>query len=516
MRTASRHPPQPWPRSWPFATLPAHSSQPPARQPQASPLQRPVPTFGTPRAPFARTGVFLTGNPWGLVAAPNLATAPARPNQQLVLAVPAASPAGRSKPKSRYSHPLNWNIEINKGPLLKLDPASAYERIAQNTSALHWASITAGSHNSYQTGWNHWISWTKFMDTDRFLQLIPEVFLARELFTLSFVETIVVGFMMFLRFDRKVTPDTIAQYMSAVRYQLGACGIEAVHTKSAQIGRILRGLKLEWLKEPGNSKAERQHLAFTPDMIRKTGAELDLTDDKNFAILVAVRTAFQFLTRVGELVFVSTSQDHYIKGKSIMFVIRTDTNSRITISSVDAHNYLLAQVESVIVDIKDAKNDPEGVGFRYQLDKRTPEQLVHEDSFCICSSLFECATRLRPSPNESFFQTTTAAVRQWQIKDSDITKFVKRGAVLCGFDPKRFTTHCPRIAGASALAALDAPSWYIKLAGRWTTEQYLTYIRMSSKSMEEYMSRMQSSINSQDIHRWNPSLGATPLQIARV
>ena len=185
------------------------------------------------------------------------------------------------------------------------------------------------------------------------------------------------------------------------------------------------------------------------------------------------------------------------------------------LSSSDAHLYTLAQIESVIVDIKDSKNDPEGVGFRYQLNKRTPEQLVHEDSFCICASLFECATRLRPNPKDSFFQTTTGKTK-WRINDGDITKFVKRSAVIVGIDPKRVTTHSPRIAGASALAALNAPAWYIKLVGRWTTDQYLQYIRMASATFEEFMGRMQSSINAQDMHRWNPSMNAMPLQVLRI
>jgi hypothetical protein len=327
-----------------------------------------------------------------------------------------------------------------------------------------------------------------------------------------------VGFMMYLRFDRKVTPDTIAQYLSAVRFHLAVCGIDAMHTKSAPIARVFAGLKLEWMKEPGNSKAERQHLACTPDMIRLAGAELDLTNDREFATFMAVRTAFQFLTRVGELVFTSADQDHFLKGKSVMFVLcAAEGVQQQTISSADAYMYKIDKIESVIVDIKDAKNDPEGVGFRYQLNKRTPEQLVHEDSFCICSSLFECATRLRPNPMDSFFQTTTASTkRQWRITDDDISKFVKRSAVIVGIDPKRVTTHSPRIAGASALGALNAPAWYIKLVGRWTTDQYLQYIRMASATFEEFMGRMQSSINAQDMHRWNPSMNAMPLQVLRV
>ena len=393
-----------------------------------------------------------------------------------------------------------------------------FDRIANNTSALAWASISKGSHVSYQTGMNHWISFTKRLGTDPFIQEIPAVFLARDLFILSFIETVVVGFMMYLRYDRHVTPDTIAQYLSAVRFHLAVCGIDAVHTKSAQISRVFAGLRLEWLKEPGNSKAERQHLAFTPDMIRKMGQTLDLRDDRQFATFMAVRTQFQFLMRVGELVFTSNNQDHCLKGKSVMFVLRPTNGpgaQQQTIGSSSAYLYTIADIEAVIVDVKDAKNDPEGMGFRYQLNKRTPEQLAHEDAFCICTSLFECATRLRPSPDASFFQTTRASgARQWRLTDVDISKFIKSGAKLLSLDPERFTTHGPRIAGASALSQLGAPAWYIKLAGRWTTDQYLQYIRMASSSFEEFMGKMHSAINANDMYRWNPSMAATmPIQV---
>ena len=510
---------------WQAAPLPSHAFLQRSPPPE-SVLPRQSPTFAVPKSAYGDLySAFLSGGasrPTAL-AVPRPALPIAQrlgvgstlsPNQGLSGAAvrdPAPTPASSLRRKvSRFAHPLGVDTTINTGPILGLGSEQMIERIMSNAVALQWGSIKTTSLNSYKTAWNHWIPFTRALGTDPLLQTVPPQYLAQPVYLLSFVETVVLGFFMYLRYDRRVIPTTIKQYMSAVRFVLSNCGVDANSTKSVTIQRVFSGINLEWQLEPGNSLAERQHLAFSPDMIRVTGETLDMSSDWDFALLTAVYTGFQFLTRVGELVYAGPDQDHFIKGSSVAFIVQTPQGGKQCIPSNEAYRYSIGNVVSVIVDVKDSKNDPSGVGFRYELPKRSPESLTHIDAFDICALLFECATRLRPAPDESFFKTTVGA--EWQIKDSDISAFIKKGAVLVGLDPKRFVTHSLRIAGASALAALDAPAWYIRKAGRWTSDQYLQYIRMASSSFAVFMGRMHSAISVEDTFRWMPSLSTMPFQ----
>ena len=82
---------------------------------------------------------------------------------------------------------------------------------------------------------------------------------------------------------------------------------------------------------------------------------------------------------------------------------------------------------------------------------------------------------------------------------------LKRGARLDGFNESRFAPHSLRIAGASAMAANGAPNWLIQLAGRWKTEQFLKYIRLSTEAFQQSITAISSCtvFNANDIRMWN-------------
>jgi hypothetical protein len=421
----------------------------------------------------------------------------------------ASDSVTHKRSRRNFAHPLGLPTTINSDPFLHLSVTDIFSRITANTVALQFASIAKSSQSTYSTGWSHWISYTRAIKSDPFLHTIPIEFSSQELIFTTFIETMIIGFMLYLHYDRKCIPSTIQQYLSHVRFAMSLAGLNVTVTKSIVIQKVFSGMLLEWRLKPGNSIAERQHLAFTPDMITATIKTLDLRKNKDFALAVAVKTGFQHLTRVGELVETSSPQQHHLLGKSVSFECVMTDGIVIQVPSCDAHKYSITNVQRAFVDIVDSKNDPEGKGFRYTSSKRGPADLTHADSFCICSDLFECASRTRPTPHESFFKSS---IEKWQIKDTDLTKFIKAGARLFNLNTTRFVIHSLRIAGASALSAINAPAWYIKLAGRWTTDQYLTYIRITAKSYQEFMIAMQTSMTATDFHQSNPSLTTQPYQ----
>ena len=65
-------------------------------------------------------------------------------------------------------------------------------------------------------------------------------------------------------------------------------------------------------------------------------------------------------------------------------------------------------------------------------------------------------------------------------------------AVLAVVFPSQpaLNTHSFRIGGASALAAAGVPDYIIQAMGRWTSDSFLRYVRLSPPSLREYQHRM--------------------------
>jgi hypothetical protein len=55
------------------------------------------------------------------------------------------------------------------------------------------------------------------------------------------------------------------------------------------------------------------------------------------------------------------------------------------------------------------------------------------------------------------------------------------------------------------MAANGAPNWLIQLAGRWRTDQFLKYIRLSTEAFQQSITAISSCtmFNSDDIRMWN-------------
>ena len=64
----------------------------------------------------------------------------------------------------------------------------------------------------------------------------------------------------------------------------------------------------------------------------------------------------------------------------------------------------------------------------------------------------------------------------------DLREQVKRLMQAIGLDPARFGAHSLRIGGASAALAAGVPPTLIRLLGRWSSDVYEIYCRMSEEA----------------------------------
>ena len=116
--------------------------------------------------------------------------------------------------------------------------------------------------------------------------------------------------------------------------------------------------------------------------------------------------------------------------------------------------------------------------------------------------MYECACSLQPEDDDPFF---SGPIENWHLTADNMSETLKKGAKLYGFNEQRFAPHSLRIAGASAMAANGGPNWLIQLAGRWRTDQFLKYIRLSTEAFQQSITAISSCtvFNSDDIRMWN-------------
>ena len=374
--------------------------------------------------------------------------------------------------------------------------------------SLMWFSVQQSTREQYQIAYGHWVYVTNELGTNPLLTVIPPSFTTTSHLgqNLTFCESALVAFWIYLRAHRGNVPKTINSYTSGVSFFLKNSGMDVSWmTSSPQLNMIKSGLNTLYRMEPGSAEADSVTLAFPANMVQRTIAEKLANSNKDFAIATAMQTALTALLRISE--YVQTSAEHHLLARSVIFTLRKINGSTIRIPSDEAHRYELSCLLEVTLIVRDAKNDAEGAGHSFAYPVQ--ESVNPDISFDIAVQLFRCAQRLRPSANGPFF---TCPHENWSLKESDINSTIKMGAVLFGFNPSRFSTHSLRIAGASALAAAGYPSWFIQLAGRWKSIQFLTYIRLASAQFSQMITATASlsQFSHSDLFRWQAASAVIP------
>ena len=90
-------------------------------------------------------------------------------------------------------------------------------------------------------------------------------------------------------------------------------------------------------------------------------------------------------------------------------------------------------------------------------------------------------TNLSLDPNAPLFQLQNGTI----VTTSDLKERLTEVIVRMGLDMQRYTIYSFRIGGATSLARRGIDHRMIQIAGRWRSDAYRLYIRMSIKSMAE-------------------------------
>ena len=140
-----------------------------------------------------------------------------------------------------------------------------------------------------------------------------------------------------------------------------------------------------------------------------------------------------------------------------------------------------------MTSVRDAKNDPNGIGSRYVHDIEHPNE---KRAFCIASIMFENAIMCKPQFDYPFFSCPS---QQWRISENNISQAIRASAKYFFQDPlivEKFTPRSLRVGGASALLAAGSTDSYIQKAGRWKSSNFLECLRVCTQITHEYTAKM--------------------------
>jgi len=158
----------------------------------------------------------------------------------------------------------------------------------------------------------------------------------------------------------------------------------------------------------------------------------------------------------------------------------------------------------VSVYTRSAKKDIFGEGYIITYKCQT---LSSSCVFCVATIMFGWAQVAKPLSSNPFLSFNGNVGDPWALSYERYKSIIKRTAVFCGFDSKRFGTHSCRIGGATILAADGHPNHNIQKAGGWSSLSFLDYTQWTQASWDSILSSLVNPkvFTNDQMKRMNPS-----------
>ena len=257
----------------------------------------------------------------------------------------------------------------------------------------------------------------------------------------------------------RLRPDTLRTYLSGLAFLHSLAGFSTLRFRSARLRLLIRGARRSGAPpaaRPPRIPLAPHHLLSALVFFRRHFSPYDAS-----LFHTAFALAFFGLLRASE--FVSPSVRSFRPARDLC--LRDVAFDRV--------------LGVAYVRIKVSKNDPFGRGHVVRLC-RTGTLLC---PYAALVAFFSVRVRLGPGP---FFQFVDG-------------RFLTRGllvavlrAVFPAVPPAMLSSHCFRIGGASRLCHLGVPDATIQVLGRWSSDAFRRYLRLSDALILALQSRMGS------------------------
>ena len=241
-----------------------------------------------------------------------------------------------------------------------------------------------------------------------------------------------------------ISHQSIKCHLSAIKYQAQIHGQHTDFSDFKLLHRLLKGIK----RVQAQKFSKPKRIPITPPLLLQLREKLFSSalpyEDKQM-VWAAMLTAFYGFLRISE--YTSSRARSYDPATTLC---RSDI--------------LIKNLNTIDIRIKASKTDPFRVG--------TTIRIIRNDSpLCPVQALLEY---IRISPHQSG--------PLFRFHDGRFLTRTNFAATLNKVKPpgtKNLSSHSFRIGAATTAAAAGLPRWLIQILGRWTSDCYKTYLRIS-------------------------------------
>ena len=244
-----------------------------------------------------------------------------------------------------------------------------------------------------------------------------------------------------------VSHRTIKTHLSAIKYFAQTLGQDTDFTAFPRLHRLMAGIK----RVQGQKYAKPKRIPVTPHLLYSLRNNLfnsSLHHEDKVMLWAAMLTAFFGFLRVSEY-----TSSHVRSHDPKVTLYRADINIR--------------SPNVIDVRIKASKTDPFRIGTVIRLTRNFSNLCPVQALMDYLAIPFHNPGPLFTFHDGRFLTRKTFAAALNRIKPHHI---------------KNFSSHSFRIGAATTAAAAGHPRWLIQALGRWTSDCYKTYLRISDQT----------------------------------
>ena len=336
----------------------------------------------------------------------------------------------------KSSHPMGYRdyIPAESAVVTSKNRAELWSRLPGDARVYCFNSVAPSTMNQYKVGVTHFLKFCSLFGTNQLLTTKPiEWDDNPHLHCYTFMETVVMAFLAYLRSDVEVAPKSAINYLSAVRKFWINCNMSVRELDtSIVIANERAGMVRLWRAIDGNKEADHLTLPFSVDMISYMFEVLfpcyrigPLLEN---AICVATMTGYSIVARQCEYLYTPAAKvHHHLTAKEgVQFTVLIDGSSRL-INAAQVGPFNLDQVIMCYITVRDTKNDAEGAGNRFPFQKLDLEFVDTEAAFCLCTEMFLLAKRAQLKSTSSMF-SSPADRENWALTAEVLNYHMRRFA----------------------------------------------------------------------------------------
>lgn len=254
---------------------------------------------------------------------------------------------------------------------------------------------------------------------------------------------------------KRLTPQTISNYVSAVRTLHGLCGLELPKVDNVLHKAVLKGMKYR-LKRP-----VKQAQPIDPIIFKTLAPHVQFSDPLELVAWVACLMGFHLLLRASNIT--SSSTKHF------------DPEINLTRSDFRMHEGLL------VVHIRWTKT------LQFKERKLIIPVIPFTDPDISAVRWFQSMVSQIPAPPQAPAFAVPKHGKLYPLSYSQLDRIIKLWCCRAQLDGSRLTLHCLRRGGASWLKQRGVDDSVIQAMGDWRTMTFLKYIDSALKTRLEAM-----------------------------